>query len=101
MNYLLIIIVAIAVSACAHTYPKTGSPGIDLALSNQALSHQTKMNILSKYRGEEPVYEETTPARPPVTAGGYHPVVIPKNAQTATTKPTWSNSKRSVPKTPK
>ena len=36
------------------------------------------MNILRKYRGEEPVYEETTPARPPVTAGGYHPVVDPK-----------------------
>ncbi len=78
MKYLLIIIVAITVSACAHTYPKTGNPGVDLALANQSLSHQTKMNILRKYRGEAPVYEETAPARPPATAGGYRPVVDPK-----------------------
>lgn len=89
----VILIIVVMISACAPTYPKTGNPGIDLALSNQALSHQTKMNILRKYRGEEPVYEENKPGildrltsdRPPAgyartsaPAGGYRPVVDPK-----------------------
>lgn len=93
MRNLLMIIIVIIVSACGHTYPKTGNPGIDLALTNDALSHETKMNILRKYRGEEPVYENKkpgildslTPDRPPAgyartsaTAGGYRPVVDPK-----------------------
>lgn len=72
---IVILSLAVIISGCAstqHTYPKTGNAGVDMAMSNQALSHETKMNILRRYHGEEPVFKDN---RPQITA--YRPVVDP------------------------
>lgn len=72
---ILIILVAAILFGCAQTYPKTGNAGIDLALSNQSLSHEAKMNILRRYQGQAPVYQQAAPNNP--VAANYRPVVDP------------------------
>jgi len=74
-DYFAVAIITLLAS-CAHTYPKTGNPGIDLALSNNALSHQTKMNILRQYRGEQPVFAKTNNSNTTLP-NSYRPVIDP------------------------
>lgn len=76
MRIFVVSLSVLILSACAHPYPKTGNPGVDLALSNASLSHQTKMNILRQYRGEHPVYAPTQrDSRPSADTLSYRPVV--------------------------
>lgn len=74
MKLFVLLLLAVIVSACGHTYPKTGNAGVDLAVANQSLSHEAKMNILRRYYGQAPVYQQAT--QNPVAAS-YRPVVDP------------------------
>ncbi len=55
---LILLLLQSCSSPIQKNYPVTGNKGIDMALNNTALSHQTKMNILRSYRGEQPVYTD-------------------------------------------
>ena len=72
---IILSVVVVFISACVQTYPKTGNSGIDLALANQSLSHETKMNILRRHYGQAPVYQTT--ASQNQSAQSYRPVVDP------------------------
>ena len=61
-KWIILVLVSIFLAGCAPTIPKTGDPNIDLALSNNALSHETKMNILRAHRGEPVVLPEYKPS---------------------------------------
>lgn len=59
---IIMLLVVVMLIGCAQTIPKTGDPNIDMALSNDALSYETKMNILRAHRGEPVVLPEYRPS---------------------------------------
>lgn len=77
MKTLMIILIALTLAGCGTTYqyPTTGNAGIDMALANPALSHQTKMNLIRRHRGEEPVFAEVKRATMNPVAASYRPVI--------------------------
>lgn len=74
MKILIVLAAAAIMTGCVQTYPKTGNSGIDLALANQSLSHETKMNILRRHYGQAPVYKQTTQN---TVIPAYRPVIDP------------------------
>ena len=74
---LLIVLIVMISAGCATTYqyPSTGNAGIDQALANPALSHQTKMNLIRRHQGEDPVFAEVKRAPMNPVAASYRPVV--------------------------